>query len=83
MNLNWSGVNLEFAYSDKFVHSAHCLPDEDKKSKSSSECCGDYPSRYPFNRDFNRSCCGGRTFNPIQYDCCDQKNSQVKLKGSC
>jgi len=36
------------------------------------QCCGDYPIRFPYNHlRGERECCGGRTYNPFLFTCCD------------
>ena len=34
------------------------------------ECCGTYPSRYPYGLNGNRECCGGLLYNPNVLFCC-------------
>jgi len=36
------------------------------------QCCGDYPTRFPFNAlNGGRSCCKDVTYNPFMMTCCD------------
>lgn len=37
---------------------------------SEKACCGTYPKRYPYVKNFSRSCCGEKTFNSDFYQCC-------------
>lgn len=45
------------------------------------QCCGDYPTRFPFNGlNGARDCCGGVTYNPFMMTCCD---STVIVGNTC
>jgi hypothetical protein len=81
MNLSWSGVQLTRSLSAKggFERSENCQISD--KPDQGNQCCGDYPSRYPFSSQYDRSCCGGRTYNPLYYECCP--GNTVKLSGTC
>lgn len=81
MNLSWSGVHLTRAYvvGNGFDRSENCVMHDNPDH--GNQCCGEYPSRYPFSSQFDRSCCGGRTYNPLYYDCCE--GNTVKLSGTC
>ena len=48
MNLSWSGVQLTRSLSANggFERSENCLISD--KPDQGNQCCGDYPSRYPF-----------------------------------
>ena len=42
------------------------------------ECCGEYPSRFPFRtRDGERKCCQGRTYNAIALQCCEDGKTKT------
>jgi len=81
MNLSWSGVHPTRSYTTQsgFDRSENCMIAD--KPDLGNQCCGEYPSRYPFSSQFDRSCCGGRTYNPLYYDCCE--GNTVKLSGMC
>ena len=45
-----------------------------KGAPSQKECCGEYPTRFPFRVDGaygERACCDGQTYNTASFDCCD------------
>jgi len=45
-----------------------------KGAVSQKQCCGSYPSRFPYRIDGaygTRACCDGKTYNTATFDCCD------------
>jgi hypothetical protein len=40
-----------------------------------TECCGDYPVRYPFKTNNVRECCGQYTYNVNVMNCCNEQLS--------
>ena len=80
MSLSWSGLNLTKNLYRQFNHREECI-DDNRNDHGEEACCGAYPARYPFNLEYNRNCCGSRTYNPMYYDCCP--GNIVKLAGSC
>jgi len=40
--------------------------------RSEKECCGSYPTRFPFKTfDGDKACCGDRTYSTLALQCCD------------
>ena len=47
-------------------------------SPSDKECCGEYPTRFPFRTlDGARSCCGIRTYHTLAFECCSDNSLSV------
>lgn len=48
----------------------------------STQCCGEYPERFPYkNMGANRKCCGSTTFNPSVMECCS--GNDIRNLGMC
>ena len=48
----------------------------------STQCCGEYPERFPYkNMGANRKCCGSTTFNPSVMECCS--GNDIRHLGMC
>jgi len=51
-----------------------------KGSSGAKDCCGAYPSRFPYKTlDGERGCCGARTYSTAFLNCC----SPGKVKANC
>jgi len=49
-------------------------------STGDMKCCGDYPTRFPYQHSTSRDCCVGKTYNTGLQKCC---NGQVMAFGAC
>lgn len=47
----------------------------------STECCGDYPVRFPYKHSDDRQCCNGVTYNTNILECCG--DASVQMIGAC
>jgi len=62
---------ISFGHSEGFDTRTGCPINQGTKSET-RECCGDYPSRFPYKSlDGNRSCCNGKTYSTVKYECCE------------
>jgi len=89
LDLVWTG----YRYDPAFTHPSNPMGgvfDDDASCQSTTgvsemECCGSYPSRYPYNT-LDRDCCDadglGATFNPFDQVCCIN-GVQAIGSGSC
>ena len=50
------------------------------KYQLNDECCGNYPSRFPYSSDIS-GCCGNGIFMTVNQDCCS--DGRVVEIGSC
>lgn len=49
-----------------------CKYDYKGAGRSDKECCGSYPSRFPFKTfEGEKACCGDRTYSTLALQCCD------------
>ena len=48
-------------------------------------CCGEWPSKYPYSTERNRSCCGASTYNASKLRCCKVPSAPygVAIKTHC
>lgn len=54
-----------------FNPATECKYDYKGAGRSDKECCGAYPSRFPFKTfDGEKACCGERTFSTLALQCC-------------
>lgn len=75
-----------FAAMDEFSHKAGFDAGTDqgcpvksgvKGASGTKDCCGQYPSRYPYKTlDGERACCNSRTYNTNVLNCCRNGHSQ-------
>ena len=77
--------NFEFetfsgGFADQGTFSASAELDIDHGP--STQCCGEYPERFPYkNMGANRKCCGSTTFNPSVMECCS--GNDIRHLGMC
>ena len=87
---NWSALNSAIMLINGFDHAATCLPKPPSggscaahpaTEEITTQCCGSYPNRFPFNNKGGcMSCCAGVTFNIYNHDCC---GDTIASFGSC
>lgn len=56
------------------------LPNPGPSHSRTRECCGSYPTRFPYFTAGDKKCCGGVTYNSNVNECCDK---QVTSLGTC
>jgi len=88
----WDTINDEFM--GEFDHAANCLPkvtvtsgvggscaEHEQTEEVATVCCGEYPSRFPYNNKGGcTSCCGAKTYNVYNKSCCDDT---IQSFGTC
>lgn len=53
-----------------------CTFPQQQYGYSERQCCGDYPTRYPFKTlDGDRACCAAQTYNTLALKCCPDTGS--------
>merc|ERR1712048_348037 len=59
------------AAGGRFNPSDECKYDYKGAGRSDKECCGSYPSRFPFKTfEGEKACCGDRTYSTLALQCC-------------
>ena len=68
--LKREGFHSEYAHANDFDYASQCAIGTDfarshSKENTPDQCCGDYPTRFPFmSKDGIHKCCGSKIFNP-------------------
>lgn len=47
----------------------------------STQCCGEYPERFPYRAGESKACCGSMTYNPKILQCCP--GNEIRPIGMC
>lgn len=86
LNLNYlhttKGGDFDADLECRISWTAQNVVSMSRKASSKTECCGDYPSRFPYKTSGGlRGCCAGETYTTMNHDCCD--DSILADVGSC
>ena len=86
----WEEFDTELTTVNGFDHAASCLPKPTSGGSCAAHaatetvaqvCCGEYPTRFPFNNKGGcMSCCGAKTYNIYNHSCCDDT---IQNLGNC
>jgi len=73
-------INPANQHENGFDPAVECITKKNGGGPTNKECCGQYPSRFPFKtQGGDRKCCGNRTYNSLTLKCCDSGSSTVKF----
>ena len=78
--INQDQFQPTLSHTNKSWNSGQCKWEGNFETQD--ECCGEFPSRFPFASNFgSRACCGNKTYQTETHDCCD--GDKIRLRGQC